>query len=152
MTKKLLLVAAVLILGAQLFQPTRNESLDESPDDIMVRYNVPEPIQITLKKACYDCHSNHTVYPWYSYVQPVGWWLNHHVEEGKEHLNFSEFGNYPLKKADHKLEEVMESQETHWMPMDSYTWMHPEAKLTEEERLALINWAKSLRSTLNQTP
>jgi len=141
--KKLLQIGLITLFGIQFFQPDRNETLESLPTDLMNYAQPSEEVQLILKKACYDCHSNNTTYPLYSYIQPVGWWINHHIQEGKEHLNFSEFGSYPPKKVVHKLEEIVESQETHWMPMDSYTWIHAEARLTEKERTALVAWAQS---------
>lgn len=148
MTKKILLAIALFLVVIQFIKPDRNVSTTPSPNDIATKYTVPEGVQVSLKNACYDCHSNNTVYPWYANIQPVAWWLNKHIEEGKKHLNFSEFTTYSLKKADHKLEEVIESQEEKWMPLNEYTWMHPKAKLSDEERNAIVAWAKEVRGTI----
>lgn len=100
-------------------------------------------MQLILDKACYDCHSNNTRYPWYANVQPVAWWLNSHVEEGKGEINFDEFLTYPAKKARHKMEEVNEMVKEGEMPLNSYTWVHKEAVLSQSEKLAIANWAVS---------
>ena len=97
-----------------------------------------------MKAACYDCHSNKNVYPWYTYVQPVGWYVKNHIEEGKEHLNFSEFGNYTAEKQAHKLEESYELIEKGEMPLSSYTLIHKEAVLTTEQQTNLVTYFKEL--------
>jgi hypothetical protein len=95
-----------------------------------------------------DCHSNNTNYPWYASVQPLAWWIDHHIEEGKGELNFSEFASYKPKKARHKLDEVAEQVEIHEMPLNSYTFIHAEARLTAAERKLLSDWAKATRDSI----
>src|SRR5690606_40199750 len=92
----------------------------------------------------------YTTYPWYANVQPVGWWLQHHINEGKEHLNFSIFGSYPAKKQAHKLEEVAEEVEEGNMPLESYTYVHSSSVLNKEDAAILSGWAKSLRQQIMQ--
>lgn len=90
------------------------------------------------KRACFDCHSNETVWPWYSYVAPVSWLVLHDVEEGREHLNFSEFDR-PQKDA-HEAAEQVEMGE---MPLPIYLPTHPEARLTDAETQELIAGLKA---------
>lgn len=104
-----------------------------------------EAVQEILKTGCYDCHSNQTQYPWYAKVAPVKFWLGHHIEEGKEHLNFSAWESYALKRKDHKLDEVIEEVEEGEMPLDSYTWVHHDAKLSPDQIELLVTWAKTAR-------
>lgn len=99
----------------------------------------------TLKIACYDCHSNQPTYPWYSNIAPVSWWMQNHIDEGSHHLNFSEWGTYSEKRKNHKLEECIEMVEEGEMPMAYYTWMHKEAKLTDDQKLKLIEYFKAVR-------
>jgi hypothetical protein len=110
-----------------------------------MHYNVPANVQLVLQKACSDCHSNNTEYPWYTHIQPVGWWLQDHVNEGKAELNFSEFATYKPKKQAHKMEEVVEMIEHNEMPLESYTLMHKNAVLSRQEKTAVVNWAKALQ-------
>src|SRR4051812_6460773 len=93
----LLLLLAVLVI-IQFFQPEKNENNDMTgqSNDISSAMLVPDTVQAMLERSCYDCHSNNTKYPWYAEVQPVGWWLSHHVNEGKKELNFDEFATYNL--------------------------------------------------------
>lgn len=134
-----------LALGLlQFWRPARNESLLLSPADLTLQHPVPAPVLALLKRACYDCHSNHTTYPWYANIQPVSWWLMKHVNEGKQHLNFSVFGTYSAKRAGKKAEEIVDEVTHHNMPLPSYTWLHPEARLTPAEIKLLVDWATTL--------
>lgn len=143
----LLLLALIVI---QFFRPEKNIAATPAPTDIATKYTVPAEVNTILQKACYDCHSNNTQYPWYSNIQPFAWWLADHIKDGKRHLNFSTFINYSYKRADHKMEEVIETVEKKEMPLPSYTWMHTDAKLTDAERAALINWAKQVRTEIRK--
>lgn len=137
-----LLAIAVIM---QFIRPTRNISEAGSQNEIAMKYDVPDEVHGILKQSCYDCHSNNTRYPWYANIQPVGWWLQSHVNEGKQHLNFSEFGTYPEKKAKHKFEEIEESMNTGWMPLESYLIMHANAKLSSDQSAAVKAWAAGLK-------
>lgn len=142
--KKALIGLVVILVVIQFIRPEKNNNTTASADDVTALYTVPDSVQQILKKACYDCHSNATQYPWYSNIQPVAWWLKDHIDEGKDELNFSEFGKQPLAKQAKKLKKLAEEVEEGEMPLNSYTWMHKEAVLTESEKNTLINWAKSL--------
>ena len=96
-------------------------------------------------KDCFDCHSDVTKYPWYNNITPVNYWLADHVEEGKHELNFSKWSSYSTKRKDHKLEETIEMIENHEMPLESYTWVHKEAVLTEADILAVKDWVDRVR-------
>lgn len=138
-----------LALGLlQFWRPARNESLALSPTDLTLQYPVPAPVLALLKRACYDCHSNYTAYPWYANIQPVSWWLTQHVNEGKQHLNFSVFGAYSAKRAGKNAEEIADEVTHHDMPLPSYTWLHPEARLTPAEIKLLVDWANALTDQL----
>jgi hypothetical protein len=129
MRRKILLGLLLLLVAIQFVRPTKNQSTGISVNDISKGYKVPENVNEVLKKACNDCHSNNTVYPWYNKIQPVAWWLAGHIDEGKTELNFSEFVSYSPKKQHHKLEEVIESVKEGHMPIKSYTWIHKNAIL-----------------------
>ena len=148
--KKFLIAIIVILIVIQFIRPERNEGNAVGPNEIAQIYPVPEPTYQVLQDVCYDCHSNHTDYPWYINFQPVGWWLQHHIDEGKEHLNFSEFGTYTKKKQAHKLEETVEMVTEGEMPLESYTWIHKEARLTDAQREIVVNWAKALQTQLEQ--
>ncbi|TAE61975.1 MAG: cytochrome C, partial [Bacteroidetes bacterium] len=106
--KKFLRPALIALLGIfvviQFIRPAPNNSGDESKG-IATKYPVPADVQTLLKTACNDCHSNSTVYPWYAGIQPVAWWLDDHIRDGKRHLNFSTFTSLPIAVQNHKFEE-----------------------------------------------
>lgn len=112
-------------------------------------YNVPQRVDAVLKKACFDCHSNRTEYPWYSNVQPFAKFMESHVIQGKEELNFDEFGSYPLKKQYNKLRSVESQLKDGAMPLKSYTLIHRDARLTKEQVDLLINWSRETRNKIN---
>lgn len=142
MKKYFLYILLASLFLIQLIRPERNNSGNDTAH-IDQKFHIPENVKSTLQGACYDCHSNRTTYPAYAEIQPLGWWLNHHVNEGKEHLNFSAFTNYSDKKQEHAFEEIIEVVTEKEMPLASYTWfsLHPEAKLTDEQRQNIISWA-----------
>ena len=109
---------------------------------------MPENIQNILKTSCYDCHSNNTNYPWYNKIQPVNWWLADHINEGKEELNFDEFNAYSTKKKLHKLDEVIETIKDNEMPLKSYTLIHSNAKLSENDKQEIEAWVKKIKSEI----
>jgi hypothetical protein len=148
MKKKILWVLLLLFIAIQFIRPARNESTELGKNDITNFYNVPADVTGILNRSCNDCHTNNTIYPWYANVQPVAWWLQNHVNEGKRELNFSEFGAYTPRKQDHKLEELIELVEKDAMPLNSYLWVHRSAKLSTEDKKLLTDWAKKLRAEI----
>lgn len=139
-----LIIVVLALLGMQFIGRHPNNGSASGEADIVTAYAVPEQVATVLKKACYDCHSNHTEYPWYYGIQPVAWWMDDHVNEGKRELNFSEFKTFKTKRKLKKLKEIIHEVEEGDMPLSSYTWMHKEATLTAEEKQAIIEWSKAL--------
>jgi hypothetical protein len=148
MIKKILLFLLAALLVIQFIHPKRNRSEGEQPYRIASAYDVPAPVQEILDKACNDCHSNNTRYPWYTKLQPFDWWITDHINKGKKDLNLDEFTNRNLRYQYHKLEEIAELVKESEMPLDSYTWIHKDAKLTDAEKTTLISWADGLRAGL----
>jgi hypothetical protein len=144
MKKKLLIIMLVLIVAIQFIRPAKNTSTGISANDISGHYNVPANVDAILKRSCNDCHTNNTTYPWYTNIQPVGWWMQWHVNDGKSHLNFSEFAAYAPKRQHHKLEETIEMVKEGAMPLNSYLWIHGNARLSAEDQTALVNWSDGL--------
>lgn len=132
--KRILLVLLVVLILIQFFRPQRNISASPSPADISTIYPVPANVGSILKKACYDCLATIQIIHGMANVQPIAWWLNDHVEEGKRGLNFSEFASYRLRKQYHKLQEVIDEVKKGDMPLQSYTLIHADARLTAEDR------------------
>lgn len=146
--KRLFLVLLLAFIVIQFFRPAKNKSGGISKNDITALYAVPQDVQTILKTSCYDCHSNNTVYPWYAEVQPVAWWLDDHVQDGKKDLNFSEFASYRPRRQYRKLEEINELVKENEMPLNSYLWIHKDAKLSDQQKLTLANWVIAVRDTM----
>lgn len=142
MIKKILLSLLAVLLILQIFQINKSNPNYDPQQDYLSTVDIPDNLRLLIKDACYDCHSHETKFPWYASVQPVGWWLQDHIREGKKHLNFSEFMTYAPKKARHKLEECFEELEHGAMPLKSYKYTHPEARLSDEQRQELVTWFK----------
>ncbi|QDH78916.1 cytochrome C [Echinicola soli] len=151
MLKKILLALLAVFIIIQFFRPEKNTT-NAQPAPLTGDYVITDEVASILEKACNDCHSNSTDYPWYANFQPVAWWLNGHIKDGKRHLNFDDFTKAPIARQNHKLEEIIEMIEEGEMPLNSYTslGMHPEANLTEVEKTTLIDWAKSQMTMLKE--
>ncbi len=150
MIKKIAFALLAILVIIQFFHPTKNinASPEATANDITKAYAVPEHVQTILKTSCYDCHSNNTYYPWYNNIQPVAWWLNHHVDEGKREINFNEFASYQIRRQYKKMEEIIKQVKEDEMPLSSYTILHKDAKLSQEQKLALSNWADGIRKDM----
>lgn len=148
--KRIVLILLVVLIIIQFFHPKKNLSTEKSPDNISAVYHVPANVESILNKACNDCHSNDTRYPWYNNIQPVAWWLDNHISEGKRELNFDEFKTYRPARQYNKLKEVVEQVKEGEMPLGSYTIIHTDAKLTDQEKSTLVNWAESIRNIMKE--
>ena len=135
-----------IFLIIQFFRIDRSIPNVDSNNDFFEIVEVPKEIHKTLKSACVDCHSYDTKYPWYAEIAPVSWWLASHINNGRKHFNFSEWGTYSDKKADHKLEECVEMVEKKEMPLLSYMITHGEARISADERAKLVDFFAALRS------
>jgi hypothetical protein len=148
MLKKIGWSLLIALVAIQFIRPAKNQTADPQPYAIQTAYPVPDHVSAVLKKACNDCHTNNSRYPWYASIQPVYWWLDHHIEEGKEHLNFDEYTNKRLRTQFHKMEEVIEQIKEGEMPLNSYTWTHGQARLTQSEKEMLTGWAQQVMDTM----
>lgn len=142
----LVLLAALIII--QFFRPKKNKAEGIQPNYIGNVYAIPEDVKSILAKACNDCHSNNTRYPWYANVQPVYWWLNKHIVDGKKHINYDEYTHKPLRYQYHKMEETIEMVKEGEMPLNSYTWTHKDARLSDEEKAKITGWAQSVMDSM----
>ncbi|MBI3929190.1 MAG: heme-binding domain-containing protein [Armatimonadetes bacterium] len=127
----------LLLLALQLIP------LDRSNPPVESELSAPEPIAATLKRSCYDCHSNRTRWPWYSYVAPVSFLVVRDVHEAREEMNLTTWNRYNAKKQEKLLEEMAELVEEEEMPLPIYRIAHPDARLSENDRAALVEWAES---------
>lgn len=127
----------------QLFPYRGDNPLEGAP------LSAPAGVEKILRQSCYDCHSNTTVWPWYSRVAPVSWFVVHHVKEGREHLNFSGWNNLSHKDQAEALDEIREQIEEGEMPLSTYVLGHPEAALSPQEKTELLDWAKATGGELH---
>lgn len=146
--KKILLGVLIVFVVIQFIQPARNKNGQVLATDISKMYSLPQNVQTTLRTACYDCHSNNTQYPWYVNIQPAGWMLARHIKQGKEELNFSEFGSYSLRRQISKLKSIENSIKDGTMPLTSYTFIHKNAKLSQNDKALIIDWVQKTRDGL----
>ena len=150
--KKLFLVKLLVLLIAfiifQFIRPDRNISGQVFQTDISKTYNIPKDVYSLLKNACYDCHSNNTNYPWYSKIQPIGWFLAQDINDGKAQINFSEFGSLSTRRQISRLKNMISRIKDGSMPLPMYQLMHPNASLTEDQKQLLIDWIESTRDSI----
>ena len=148
MLRKILLVLLAALVIIQFIHPKKNKAEGSQPNYIGNAFPIPADVKTILAKACNDCHSNNTRYPWYSMLQPVHWWMNNHIKDGKKGLNFDEYTSRSLRFQYHKMEDVIEQLKEGDMPLNSYTWIHKDAKLTVEEKTRITGWAESVMDTM----
>ena len=144
--KKAGILLLLVLLVAQFFGPEKNKGDITAVEPFINETQPSDQVHQILKNTCFDCHSNVTRYPWYGSITPVNYWIADHIDHGKKELNFSDWENYSLKKKEHKMEETYEEVEEKHMPLDSYTWMHADAKLTDEQIKVVVDWAKEVQA------
>ena len=146
--KKALIIIVVILIGIQFITIDKTNPPVDMEKDFITLTNPPSELGNIIKSACYDCHSHHTKYPWYSNVAPASWLMKEHINNGRNHLNFSIWTDYKEKKKDHKLEECIEMVKSGEMPMEGYVMFHEEAEINHEQKMQLIAWFTELRDSL----
>ena len=143
--KKIAWFGLIIFLLMQCYQPARNIGYEQYfSANFTEMYKVPKNIETTLRASCYDCHSDATNYPWYSYFQPVRFFMDGHIDDGKKELNFNEFGNYSTRKQRSKLMAISKQLQSNEMPLSSYTLIHRNAILSTTQKEEIINWINTL--------
>lgn len=143
----LICLAAVFVL-IQFVRIDRSNPPIEPSKTLEAVINVPPDIQQILARSCNDCHTHKTVYPWYSNVAPVSWWMKYHIDHSKEHFNMSEFAAYDARRRSRKLEEVCDEVRSSRMPLPSYLIMHRDAALAPTEIDAICAWTEAERKKI----
>lgn len=136
------------LIVIQFFPIILNESDYVPQSDFMVENQVPATIKNRLQVSCYDCHSNNTDYPWYSKIQPAAWFLEDHIQEGKDELNFNEWAEYSDRRKNSKLRSIISQIEEDEMPLDSYTLIHRDAILSDEDKTLIVDFITALKDSL----
>ena len=142
-------IVFIIFIVIQFIQPIRNKSDQLLASDISKTTTISDSVQGLLKNTCYDCHSNNTIYPWYSNIQPMGWLMAKHIKDGKDALNFSEFGSYSSRRQLSKLNGIANSIRDDIMPLRSYKLMHKNAQLSANEKVLLVKWAQQTKDSLS---
>lgn len=144
--RRLGLVLAVAFVAAQVVPVPR--------DNPPATSELVAPLEVDglLQRACYDCHSNKTRWPWWTRVAPASWLVAWDVSAARRHLNFSTWGDYDAKKRRHKRDEIVEMVEQDEMPLWYYRPLHPDARLTPAERRLLVTWARAVPAEENAPP
>lgn len=143
--KRIGFVSVVLLVGMQFIPTDVNHQEYIPKTDIRYVYDVPRNVMTILQTSCYDCHSNNTNYPWYSTIQPMRLLMDGHIREGKEDLNFNEFGNYSQRKQKNILDRISKQVEADKMPLPSYLLLHGNAKLSDDDKQKIMNWVETRR-------
>ena len=148
MRLKFKIVTTIIIasIGIQFIPVDVNDSTIEPTKNFVEVFDAPLKVSEILSASCYDCHSNNTNYPWYSKIQPVGLIMGSHIREGKEELNFSEFGSYSSRRQKNKIESIINEISNDKMPLSSYKAMHPEAEISFQKKSDLLAFFKQLKS------
>ncbi len=142
------LVLLVVFVGIQ-FVPTERNQTDLVPEtDFLLVNNTPANIGKLLQVSCYDCHSNNTAYPWYNKIQPMAWFLEDHIMEGKKELNFSEWDNYSNRRKNSKIKSIISQIEDDEMPLFSYTLIHRNAVYSDSEKELVLDYMKDLNDKI----
>ena len=138
------LLFLAVIAGIQAIRPARTNPLTDPARTMGAAMTVPADAAAVLNRACRDCHSNETTWPWYSGVAPVSWLVIDHVRSGRRHFNYSEWTGYESEKARKILHGICEEPRDGSMPIGSYLLVHREARLSEADVRALCNWTESI--------
>jgi hypothetical protein len=144
-----LITLVALVVVAQAVRPARTNPPVDPQKEITAHMQVDPPVMATLSRACNDCHSNRTEWPWYSNVAPVSWLVAHDVNDGREELNLSEWGASKEKEPGKLLGKICSEMTEGKMPMTTYTLIHPQAKLTREEVQNVCRWTNSIASNVS---
>lgn len=142
---KIIIAIIVVLIAMQFIRIDKTNPPVNPQTDFINVVEVPEDIKTLIRTSCYDCHSNETVYPWYSNIAPISWWMKGHVNHAREEMNFSIWGEYSEKRKDHKLEEIIELVEEGEMPLPSYLIIHGETKLNKEQIQTFTDWIQEQR-------
>ncbi len=138
------IVAAVIIGGILIFAGIQFIPVERTNPPVTKDLDANDDTKAILRRACYNCHSNETVWPWYSYVAPVSWLVVNDVHIGRGHFNFSEWDTFEEDYQIYLIGSMLEKVERGEMPPGKYLTMHPDAKITGQELNVLKKWNESV--------
>ncbi len=134
-------VLAVAFVGIQFIRPERTNPSFDRAKDFASQPGSDSSIASILRRACYDCHSDETRWPWYSNIAPASWQVVDDVNTGRRHVNFSIWGKYPPSRRSESLDDIHDQISSGDMPLKKYLLLHPDARLTQAERDSIVAWA-----------
>jgi hypothetical protein len=152
MVKKVLKITVIVLAAAfviaQFIRPNMTNPPENKPDTLEASTTVPSDVEAILTRSCADCHSNRTVYPWYSNVSPVSWLLADDINDGRKELNLSTWNTTDTKRKVRKLDKICEEVQDGEMPLPKYLWIHRDAKLSQGDINTLCAWTDSEKQRL----
>jgi len=152
--KKLLIstsVAAIVAVGGSLIHPFGPLSDAENSQTILHEAQIDAETLALVQRACQNCHSQQTVWPWYGHIAPASWMLARDVQQARSHMNLSRWQDYSLDDRLRLLSELGSAVRNGEMPVQRYLWLHPEARLSDVERQQIYRWTKKERSRLTES-
>lgn len=148
--KIIVIVLALAFVVIQFIRPDHTNPSEDEAQTIEASMAIPEDVRTVFGRSCADCHSNRTVYPWYSNISPASWILDNDIREGRRKLNISEWGTYENRKKIRTLDEICQQVEDGEMPLPSYLWIHWDAAMRPGEAQILCNWANAEKDKLQK--
>lgn len=142
---KVILGIILLLALAQFKRINKTNPPAVQANDFLHLTMAPQDIAALIQNGCYDCHGNTTEYPWYTNVAPLSWWIEGHIRNARKKINFSTWADYDSDQQRHNIEECIEVIEENRMPAKSFRFMHPEAKYTEAQKTAILDWLRTLK-------
>src|SRR5690348_11590713 len=141
--KRLVLIVLILAAAIQLYRPAKKNPPEDPAKTLRASTQMPPDVAESIERSCSDCHTNRTVWPKYSYVAPVSWLVTDDVNDGRRHVNFSEWGTYSTERQQRKLGDICAQVKQYDMPLRQYTWMHKGTTLDQTQRDAICAWTKA---------
>lgn len=148
--KRITVIVLVLLAAIQLVPVTRTNPAVDARSSLLSSDGLPADVSAMLQRSCQDCHSNRTTWPWYSHVAPVSWVVAGDVSGARSHLNLDEWSSYSLEAKQTRLTKICEELKSGDMPDSKYLWIHRSAKLTQQQRTTLCDWAEATRKDLSK--
>jgi uncharacterized membrane protein len=142
----LIVVASVaLALTTAIVDGTGNQTVMKK--SLLTGSNVPVPVRAILERACQNCHSENTVWPWYSHIRPISWEIHADVERGRAFMNLSKWNSFTDSERRGFTAAIEAAVQDHVMPPPKYVWMHREARLSSDDLELLRAWALAENKT-----
>jgi hypothetical protein len=148
--RRILLIVAIVLVGIQLYRPARTNPPEDPAHTLKAAAQLPPEVGQILDHSCGDCHTYKTVWPWYSQVAPLSWFVISDVKGGRNHLNLSDWSTYPVEKQQRRLGDICDEVNLGDMPLKQYTWMHAGTTLTDAQKQAVCAWTKAEQQRITE--